>query len=128
MTEKNIKILIIDDEPVIRTLLLTFLTEEGYDATAVSNGLDAINQIKQTAFNIIISDINMPKMNGLEAMRIAKEISPNLTYIFMDNCPGKASKAREKGADIFAIIPKPFSLEAMIRIIQEGVTAQRKHA
>ncbi len=63
---KKTKILIIDDELVIRNLLLDVMTSEGYAAIAVQDGLEGIAKARQMEFDVIFSDINMPKMNGLD--------------------------------------------------------------
>ncbi|MFZ1291099.1 MAG: sigma-54 dependent transcriptional regulator [Melioribacteraceae bacterium] len=79
----DIKILIADDEKGIRDSLQMILSEEGFQTIAVSDGLEALEQIKNNEFQLVISDIKMPGMDGIELLEKCSKISPETYFIMM---------------------------------------------
>ncbi len=75
------QILLVDDEDAIHLLYREELEEEGYVVHSAFNGQEAINKLAVLTVDLVILDINMPGMNGLEALRRIKEISPTLPVI-----------------------------------------------
>ena len=78
------KILIVDDEDHLRMLIeqaLEELEDEGVDFFTAANGEEALEQFKQNPPDLVILDINMPGMNGIEVLRRMKEVNPNLPVI-----------------------------------------------
>jgi DNA-binding NtrC family response regulator len=72
------KILVVDDEAIIQTLLYEVLTEEGYEVTTANNGKEGIDFLEKSKFDLVITDIVMPVMNGIEVLLAAKRI--DMTY------------------------------------------------
>jgi len=79
----EVKILIADDEKGIRDSLKMILNEEGYSTTAVSNGLEAFELIEKNEYHLIISDIKMPGLDGMELLDRCSKISPDTFFIIM---------------------------------------------
>lgn len=75
------KILLVDDEDSIHLLYREELEEEGYSVTSAFTGEEALKKLAETDVDLVILDINMPGMNGLEALRKIKEINPALPVI-----------------------------------------------
>jgi CheY-like chemotaxis protein len=75
------KLLVVDDEENIRFLFKEELEEEGYSVDVASNGLEALDKIKQAVFDLVILDIKMPGMNGIEALNEIKNMNKNLPVI-----------------------------------------------
>lgn len=75
------KILVVDDEENIRLLYKEELTEEGYDVTLAENGFDAIDIIKKDNIDLVVLDIKMPKIDGIETLRLLKEERRDLPVI-----------------------------------------------
>jgi DNA-binding response OmpR family regulator len=74
-------ILLVDDEEGIRLLYREEFEEEGYDVATASNGEEALEKFSQESPDLVILDINMPGMNGIEVLRRMKEINPELPVI-----------------------------------------------
>jgi DNA-binding NtrC family response regulator len=77
------KILIVDDEDNVRSLLLRHLEEEGSECVACPSALDALRQMKQEQFSLVISDIMMPGMSGMDFLRLAKKEDPETSFIMI---------------------------------------------
>jgi len=73
------KILVVDDEPVIRQLVSQVLTEEGHQVETVDNAADALKMVKSKRYRLILLDIKMPGMSGIELYKQFKKIAPSLT-------------------------------------------------
>lgn len=78
---KTMKLLVVDDEENIRFLFKEELEEEGYEVEVASNGLEAIEKIKTSAYDLVILDIKMPGMNGIQALSEIKNMNKDLPVI-----------------------------------------------
>ena len=74
-------ILVIDDEEVIRNLLTDILTEAGHKVIAVANAEEALAKVKEAPFEVVITDLMMPDMDGIQVLRKMKEKKPRLPII-----------------------------------------------
>ena len=101
-------ILVVDDEPVVRDVLKRSLLREGFQVVTAGNGVEGLDRVRGTRVNIIISDIMMPQMDGLEFLVEVKSDFPHIPVIlitgFADQFTGK--QALEAGAEDFIV--KPF--------------------
>lgn len=78
---KKAKLLVVDDEENIRFLFREELEEEGYEVEVASNGLEALKKIRQTSFDLVILDIKMPGMDGIQALNEIKNMNKGLPVI-----------------------------------------------
>lgn len=69
---KNVKVLVADDEENIRLLFKEELEEEGYEVQTASNGLEALEKLQDSSFDVVVLDIKMPVMDGIEALNVIK--------------------------------------------------------
>ncbi len=108
--KKGLKILVIDDDPQVRDLLNDFLDKEGYDVSLASNGIGGLSKVKSEKPDLVLVDINMPEMDGLEVLKRVKEDNPSLTVIMISGGQDMetARKTLEMGA--YDYITKPFDL------------------
>ncbi len=119
------RILVVDDEKVIREILADFLTMEGYVVHAVEDGAQAIEELRKRSYNLVISDLKMPNLSGLELIqKISEESIPVLTVIMTGfGTVETAIEAMKRGA--YDYILKPFKVEEVIHIVQRGLDRQR---
>jgi response regulator RpfG family c-di-GMP phosphodiesterase len=125
LTADTARILVVDDEKVIREILADFLSMEGYVVQAVEDGAAAMEELKKRSYNLVISDLKMPNMGGLELIaKITEESIPVLTVIMTGfGTVETAIEAMKKGA--YDYILKPFKVEEVIHIVQRGLDRQR---
>jgi two-component system response regulator (stage 0 sporulation protein F) len=111
------KILVVDDTPVIRRLLCEVLISEGYETEEAVDGMEAIEKIKSSKYDLVFCDIHMPRKNGFDTFMAAREIDPDLNFIMTDSFPDKlAEKTNKMGA--LCCLAKPFELEELRKTIQ----------
>ncbi|MDP3047823.1 MAG: response regulator [Thermodesulfovibrionales bacterium] len=112
----NKKILVAEDDPLVRKLLNEFLTLCGYDVDCVSNGEEAIALIGERPYDLLITDYMMPKINGIELIQKIRNLNLSVPII------GISASEEERGflaagANLF--IAMPFSPHALKNIIEE---------
>jgi DNA-binding response OmpR family regulator len=112
------KVLIVDDEVKILEILSKFLLKKGYDVIVVDNGKDAIDKVKKEMPHLVLLDIKMPEMDGIEVLKGIKKIDNKiivvmLTGVYEENI---AKKCLELGAKDY--ITKPFNLDTVEGIIR----------
>ncbi len=105
------RILAVDDDSKIRKLCLLAFQAEDYEVTVVDNALDGLNEIKSGRFDLVLLDMVLPGIDGLEALSMIKEVQPDLMVIMITGYPqiDMAVKAIKQGA--YDYIPKPFLLD-----------------
>src|SRR5262245_61105856 len=79
----NASILVVDDEPVVQDAVRWLLRAQGYDVDTVGNGEEALSRIAQQEFDVVVSDIKMPGLNGLDVLERSRAMKPNLSVILM---------------------------------------------
>lgn len=111
-------ILVVDDSVVIRKMVEIALENESYNIVSVANGKDALSYLDEKEPNIVILDIMLPDVNGLDVLKAIKA-SKNIPVVMLSakDTPRETGKAKELGADDF--IPKPFKDEELIGKIHE---------
>jgi two-component system, NtrC family, response regulator HydG len=115
-----VRILVVDDEQHIRNSLATWFREEGYDVSVAASGKDALAAVAREGTNILLVDIKMPGMDGLELQRRVRELAPDATIIIMTAYASveTAVEALKEGA--YDYIVKPFDPEAVSRLVRKA--------
>jgi len=115
------RILIVDDEPTILNLLNKILTGQGYDTVPAGNGEKALQLLQAEAFDLMISDINMTPVNGMELLQKASESYSGMGVIMLTayGTVGTAVEAMKQGA--FDYITKPFKLDELVLTVQRAL-------
>ena len=119
------RILVVDDERVIREILSDFLGLEGYVVRTVEDGVQALEELQKRSYNLVLSDLKMPKMNGLDLIEKITELGiPVLTVIMTGfGTVETAIEAMKHGA--YDYILKPFKVEEVLHIVKRGLDRQR---
>jgi DNA-binding NtrC family response regulator len=118
MTVQSRKILVADDEREVRILLYEVLSRNGYDVVVAENGLMAIDIIRHSHFDLVITDIRMPEFDGLELLQEIKKHDPSLAVIIITGHPSvdTAVNAMKYGASDYLM--KPLSIELMEDVVE----------
>jgi two-component system response regulator PilR (NtrC family) len=118
-------ILVIDDEEVMRDVLLTLLTQAGYDVTLAQDGVAGLALARKKPFDAVILDVMLPEMGGLEVLDELKKSDPDLVVLMITAFASleTAITAMKKGA--FDYVTKPFKHEEVLHILKNALNQRR---
>lgn len=127
----DFRVLVVDDEQIARTNLEHVLRKEGYLVSVAANGFEALEKIKQEAFDLVLTDLKMEKMDGMQLLEAARKIAPHTEFIMITGYAtvDSAVDALRKGAINY--LPKPIDLSELretVRQIHEKKDISRRGA
>ena len=115
------RVLIIDDELNILDTISRLLQSEGHETVTVLGGEQAVDLIKTEKFDLMISDIRMKPINGMELLRLAHEVCPEMAVIML-TAYGQVDTAVEAMAlGAFDYIAKPFTIDKLLTTVEESL-------
>ena len=118
--QNSVDILVVDDDTGMLRTLHYILSEKGYQVETATDGAGAIANLKAKHFDVVLTDIKMPGMNGVELMREAKRLSPHTVTVMMTAYTRDelVQEAMREGA--MAVLPKPLDLDQVVSFIEES--------
>lgn len=119
MAEQSKRILVVDDEENARVALSKILTREGYDVASAGNGYEALNYLRGRDVELIITDINMPEMNGMAFLRELNRSHPASNVIMITAYGEVESYIEAMSLGAFEYINKPVKFEELNKIISK---------
>lgn len=119
MPKQPKRILVVDDEENARLGLSKLLSNEGFLVDSVSNGFEALNFLRQQEVNLIVTDINMPEMNGITFLKELNKSFPNSNVIMITAYGGVESYIEAMNLGAFEYINKPVKIEELKSILKK---------
>jgi two-component system response regulator AtoC len=113
-------VLVVDDEESMRHLLNVILTDRGYEVRAVSNGEDALRELSSRDYDLVLSDVRMPRMDGLVLLRQALELHPYLTFIVMSAYGTHDTAIEAMKAGAYDYVSKPFKPDEVVLVLRKA--------
>ena len=115
------KILVVDDELGIRDMLSYELSSHDYGVVTAVNGEDALEKLRREKFQLVISDVKMPRMDGMEMLEAIKKLDPDVEVIMSTGFGTieTAVSAMKKGA--YDFIQKPFNIDEILVLIEKAL-------
>jgi two-component system, cell cycle response regulator CpdR len=121
-----LNILLAEDDDSMRTYLARALERVGYRVTAVDNGLAAIPLLESDSFDLLLTDIVMPEMDGIELAQKAADLAPGIRVMFITGFAGVALKAGRKAPDA-KVLSKPFHLKDLVAEVERMFMTEDQH-
>ena len=119
------RVLVVDDEHSMRDLLSITLRQHGYDVTVADGGESAVDAMKSDAFDLVITDLRMRKMDGLGVLRAAKELSPSTVVLVVTAFASTETAVEAMKLGAYDYLTKPYSItELDVRVRQ---AAEKRH-
>jgi len=112
------KILLVDDEENARIALSRLLAREGYTVNTVANGFEALNHLREHDVNLIVTDINMPEMDGIEFLREVNRSFPGINVIMITAYGGVESYLESINLGAVEYINKPVKIEELKSVLK----------
>lgn len=121
MNQQTKNVLVVEDEEVVRSMLALFLRQAGYHVHTAGDGFDAIGHMKHQRFDAVITDYQMPRMNGLEFLTLSKTLWPSTPVVVVsgDQSDEIADLAMRRGA--FTWLHKPYETALLLQILRTAV-------
>ena len=123
MTSANV--LIIDDDESIRTACVQTLQESGFRARAVANGSSAFEKINRESFDVVLLDLKMPGLSGMEVLKILKRDNPAIQVIIITGYASIDLAVEAGRLGVFHFLCKPFAPEVLICKVEKAAKAKR---
>ena len=115
------KILIIDDEPIVRTSCEKILMPEGYEVRVAENGEEGLGILEKEEFDLILLDLKMPGMDGVDVLKIIKERWPETRVIILTGYSTIETAVNTLRLGAFNFIEKPFTPDKLISSVKEAI-------
>jgi CheY-like chemotaxis protein len=120
--DKKIKILVAEDDELIRWSLERFLETAGYSVDIVANGKEAIQRLEEYNYDIVVTDLNMPEVNGVELLKRMREMKIFPPVIVISAYLSEYRLEEDLYRDAFIrCINKPFQMEDILNVVKEAV-------
>ncbi len=108
------RILLAEDDDSMRRFLVGALVKAGYDVIDFGNGADAYDRLKEEPFTLLLTDIVMPEMDGIELARRASELDPELKIMFITGFAAVTLNTDERAPKDAKVLSKPFHLKDLV--------------
>ncbi|MFQ5750351.1 MAG: sigma-54-dependent transcriptional regulator, partial [bacterium] len=125
MNMKTAQILVVDDEPIISKMLCEVLQKKNYQVSIANTGKAALEKIKNTDFDLIITDLYLPDLNGMEILKYAKQIEPNAGLIMITAHSSVESAVEAMRVGAYDYLTKGFSLDEIEITVEKFFKYQR---
>ena len=116
----KLKILVIDDEPVVCKSCHRILSEDGYEVKTVYRGKEGIAKLEKEVFDIVITDLKIPDISGMDVLRYIKENLPDVQVIMITGYSTITTAVESIKQGAFDYIPKPFTPDELLKVVREA--------
>ena len=117
------RILLAEDDESMRAFLERALIKAGYQVIAFANGKDAHERLQEEPFSLLLTDIVMPQMDGIELARLAAELDPELKIMFITGFAAVTLNTDSRAPKDARVLSKPFHLKDLVREIDRLLAA-----
>ena len=118
------RILIVDDDPEICETLSDILDEEGYDVVTANDGQEALEKIRQDSFNLVITDIKMPIMDGMALLKEIEKSHANIEVIVITSYGNEGQQVEATRLGAYEYLNKPLKVDQLKNIIARALQMQ----
>ena len=120
MKKTEFKILVAEDDDIVRDVIVKFLTDEGYSVVVANDGLEAINMMRLEDIKLVLSDLRMPGADGMEVLRTSMRINPSIAVVIITayGTLDTALEAMNEGA--YDYVVKPFVMQQLLLVVRNA--------
>jgi len=118
-------ILVVDDEPIVLKSCERTLAPEGFNVITVDRAKEALEIIKRDTIDLVITDLKMPEMDGVEFIRHIREIKPDIGVVVITGYPSQESLKETLSLRILDYLPKPFSPALLLDVTMRAIDARK---
>ena len=124
MQDTRISILVVDDEKIIHESCGRILREEGYEVDTAMNGQEALQKLKEKRYHMVLSDIKMPGMDGVETLERMKQQVPDITVVMFTGFSSVETARSSMKLGAFDYLPKPFTPDELLAVVKKALARE----
>src|SRR5512141_1512257 len=114
-----LRVLLVEDDDDNRELMAEVLQSCGYEVMSVSSGQEGLRALSEHSIDVVVTDVGMPGMGGLEMARAAKEIAPRVPVVVVTGWAERDDIARARGRDVDAVLIKPVDPDTLSQAVTD---------
>jgi DNA-binding NtrC family response regulator len=126
MAAKKRKVLVVEDEAIVRDSVREWLVEDGYNVEVAESGEEALEKIAKEEYGVIVLDIKLPDIDGLQVFEHAKELKPETKGVIITAFPSKETQEKAKKLGLMDYLAKPFKVEDLEKLISQALGEAEK--
>ncbi len=126
MENKQTSILILDDEPIVGKRLKPSLEKKGYEVESFTRSKEALERIEERSFDIVVTDLKMEGMDGMQFLTLVKEKYPDTEVIVITGFATMATARESYNKGVFDFLAKPFKLGEIVEVIGRAEAKRKK--
>jgi two-component system, OmpR family, response regulator len=115
----ELRVLLVEDDDDNRELMAEVLTSSGFEVVSASSGQDGLKQLSEHSIDVVVTDVGMPGMGGLEMARAAKAIAPQVPVVIVTGWAEREDIARARGREVDAVLIKPVDPDALTQAVSD---------
>ncbi len=115
------KILVVDDDPGIRELLSGIFSQEGHIVEVAQDGKEALLKIRKEGFDLVLSNLRMPRMNGIQLLEELQKIAPHIRMIIVAGAGDLETVTKMRKLGAYDYITKPFCLNSILQKVKKAL-------
>lgn len=120
------EIMVVDDEAGVRNLLSGVLSEKGFNVTLAKDGRDSLEQMEERRFDLLITDINMPRLDGIELLKKMKKAGRKERIIIMTGKSFDQASVEKEIPPVFIQLKKPFHMNYFLEVVSSALSRTGK--
>jgi len=120
------RILVIDDEDSVRSVLSQMLRAKGYQVAVASNGEEGIERFKNEKFDLVLTDLGMPRISGWDVGKALKRLDPKVPIAMITGWGMELNREKMNESGIDLIVSKPFNFDQVIQLVSEAMELKEK--
>jgi DNA-binding NtrC family response regulator len=115
------RVLVVDDERHVLNSIRLVLQIDGFEVVTASSGEDAVKRLKEGEFGVMVSDLCMSPMDGMELLRYVREWKPSMPVIMLTGYSSPGTRAEAEGLGVFDYLVKPATAAAILRSVRNAI-------
>ena len=119
------KLLVIDDEGIVRTSCKRVLSPEGYEVRLAANAFEGVKMLEEEKFDVVLTDLKMPDMDGISVLRTIKEKWPETQVIVITGYQTVDTAVKSIKLGAFDYIEKPFTPDALLAAVASALDSKK---
>jgi DNA-binding response OmpR family regulator len=120
-SDRKTKVLVIDDEEHLRTLLADILESDGYQVKTAAHGREGLDSFQAERHDVVITDLGMPEMSGLEVAAAIKKIDPSTPVVLLTGLGFQFEGKNNENMKFDLLMSKPFQLDEVLAVVQNAL-------